>query len=264
MPEGDTIHRTAETLRRALDGRPLRAFEAPRLVRRGPEPGSRVEGVEALGKHLLVHFSDGTTLHTHMRMQGTWHVYRPGERWRKPRSQARVVLETGDAVAVCFSAPVVELIRRDDVRRHPALRRLGPDLCAPDPDLDGALRRLDRLVDPEAEVGVALLDQRIASGVGNVYRSEVLFACGLSPFTQVGGLDPGQRRGLLEAAARLLRENLEGGPRRTTSPGPGPRLAVYGRAGRPCPACGTPIRSARRGEEARTVFWCPACQARPP
>lgn len=262
MPEGDTIHRTADGLRRALTGGTVRSFEARRLVQRGPEPGTQVDGVEARGKHLLLHFDDGTTLHTHLRMQGTWHVYRPGEPWRKSRSAARAVLETELAVAVCFSAPVVELFSTADVRRHPALRRLGPDLCIRDPDLDEALRRLDGLLDPDEEIGVALLDQRVASGIGNVYKSEVLFACGVHPSTSIGDLDPRSRRELLATAARMLRENLDAGPRRTTAAGTGPRLAVYGRAGRPCPRCRSPIRSSRQGDAGRTTSWCPSCQSR--
>jgi endonuclease-8 len=255
MPEGDTIHRTAATLRRVLAGRELTGFRAPRLRPPLPAPGTRVERVEARGKHLLIRFADGRTLHTHMRMNGSWHTYRLGERWRRSPGAARAVLETSEGVAVCFAAPVVELLDDRDLARHPQLSRLGPDLCAPDADLDEAMARLASL-DPATEVGDALLDQRVACGIGNVYKSEVLFASRMDPFAAVGTLDEPTRRGLFETAADLLRRNFEGGPRRTVPEG----LAVYDRAGRPCRRCGTAIVSRRQGEDARTTWWCPACQ----
>ncbi len=255
MPEGDTIFRTAATLRAALAGRTLERFEAPRLRVRPPEVGTTVASVEARGKHLLIGFGDGRVLHTHMRMSGSWHVYPRGDRWRKPPGAVRVVLETQEVVAVCFRAPLVELLDAREVPRHPRLAALGPDLCSPSADLGEALGRMARLP-PETEVGVALLDQRVACGVGNVYRSETLFACRTDPFARVAELDERARRTLLSTASDLLRRNLGGGPRATYAGG----LAVYGRTGRPCPRCGAPIRSRRLGEAARTVYWCPGCQ----
>jgi endonuclease-8 len=259
MPEGDTIFRTATTLRRVLVGRSLVGFETPRLLAPVPEPGTRVVSVEARGKHLLIGLDDERVLHTHMQMSGSWHVYRPGERWRRPRTQARAILRTADAVAVCFRAPIVELLDAREVRTHPRLSALGPDLCSPDADLDEALARMARLP-LETEIGVALLDQRVACGVGNVYKSETLFACGTDPFARVADLDEHARRALLAKASELLRRNLDGGPRVTYGRG----LAVYDRAKRPCPRCGTPIRARRQGEAARTTYWCPSCQAPDP
>jgi endonuclease-8 len=255
MPEGDTIFRTATTLRRVLDGREITAFEAP--GRRGPLPlpGERVARVESRGKHLLIAFEGGAILHTHMQMDGTWHVYRPGERWWHPRSRARVIIRTADMVAVCFDAPVVELLTAPELERHPQIRALGPDLCYDDPDIDEALRRMASL-DPATPVGVAMLDQRVAAGVGNVYKSELLFACGVDPFAPIGDLDEPTRRRLFETASRLLRLNLEGGPRRTVREG----VAVYERGGRPCRHCGTLIQSRRQGETGRSTWWCPSCQ----
>ncbi len=256
MPEGDTIFRTATTLRRALVGRELLALETPRLRARPPAPGTRVVSVEVRGKHLLIALEDGRVLHTHMQMSGSWHVYRPDERWRRPQPQGRAILRTAEAVAVCFNAPVVELLDACELRTHRRLAALGPDLCSPSADLDEALTRLERLP-PETEIAVALLDQRVACGVGNVYKSETLFACRTDPFARVGDLDAATRRGLFETASDLLRRNLDGGPRVTFGGG----LAVYGRARRPCPRCGTPILARRQGEAARTTYWCPACQA---
>ncbi|MEO8293247.1 MAG: DNA-formamidopyrimidine glycosylase family protein [Actinomycetota bacterium] len=255
MPEGDTIHRTAATLRTVLEHQPLERFEAPRVGGRPPAAGSRIDAVEARGKHLLIRFDDGAVLHTHMRMTGSWHTYRPGEPWQRHASRARVVIQTPSSVAVCFDAPVIELLDERGLARHPQLRALGPDLCAAEPDVDEALRRLDAL-DPATPIGVALLDQRVASGVGNVYRCEVLWACGADPFRPVARVEADLRRRLLGTAARMLRANLEGRRRRTVPEG----LAVYDRAGRPCRRCGTTILTRRLGEQARSVWWCPACQ----
>jgi endonuclease VIII len=258
VPEGDTILRTARSLDRALAGRAVERFEAPRLVGLRPSPGARVSGVEAVGKHLFVNFEDGRSLHTHMRMNGSWHLYRPGAPWRKSASAARVVIEVEGAVAVCFSAPVVEMIDASGRARHQDV--LGPDLCRQDADLDEALRRIDRLVPPGTTVAEVLLDQRVAAGVGNVYKSEVLFACRVDPFTPVGRLDAAARRSLLETASAQLRANLDGWHRSTVAGG---GLAVYGRTGRPCRRCRTPIRSRRHGAQARTTYWCPTCQPSP-
>ncbi len=258
MPEGDTIHRAAARLSPALADRPLVRFEAHRLPRPWPEAGTVVTGVEARGKHLLVHFDDGRTLQTHMRMTGSWHLYRPGERWRKPAHLARAVLEVGPTasddgwVAVCFSAPVVELVR--EARTD----HLGPDLCTPDADLDEVVRRMGT-VDPSTPLADVLLDQRICCGVGNVYKSEVPFALGLHPLTPIGVLDDARRRAVAATAAAHLRRNLTTSSR-TTMDGPPGTLGVYGRRGDPCRRCGTPIDWARTGPQARGTYWCPSCQ----
>jgi endonuclease-8 len=256
VPEGDTIFRTAAALRTALAGEPLVRFETPRRRYAPFDDGVRVRSVEARGKHLLIAFDDGRVLHTHMQMSGSWHVYPTGGRWRRPAHQVRAVVEVPDAQAVCFQAPVVELLREQDLSRHPWLAALGPDLCSPVVDLDEVLARLGRLP-AETEIGVALLDQRVASGIGNVYRCETLFACGVDPFARVGDLGPDVRRALYATASELLRRNLDDGPRSTTPGG----LAVYRKSGRRCRRCGTPIRSRRQGEAARIVYWCPSCQA---
>jgi endonuclease-8 len=271
MPEGDTIARAARTLDGALAGRTLTRFEAPRLRGTTPRVGTRIEGVDARGKHLLVRFGDGRVLHTHMQMTGSWHVYRSGTRWRKPAHLARVVLEVDDGtVAVCFSAPVVEMLDGElrtlgsGGRRRGAagLATLGPDLCRPDVDIDEAVRRLGAL-DAATEIAVALVDQRVAAGVGNVYKSEVCFACAIDPRTPLGLLDEPIRRRLLETAARQLQANLDGS-RRTTVPGGVPgALAVYGRAGRGCRRCGDRIRRIRQGPTPRSTYYCPTCQPGP-
>jgi endonuclease-8 len=257
VPEGDTLTRTARSLDTALAGRRLSRLDLVRLAAAKPAAGTEITSVEARGKHLLVHFADGRSLHTHLQMHGSWHLYRVGEPWRRSRAQARVVLEVDDGtVAVCFAAPTVEMLDPRRPRRAAAgLDSLGPDLCHADVDLDEVLRRLERL-DPSIEIASALLDQRIAAGIGNVYKSEVCFACGVDPVTPLAALDTAARRALYERAATLLRANLGRAHRVTTSGG----LAVYGRAGSACRRCGTRIRRRQQGAPARSTYWCPTCQ----
>ncbi len=262
MPEGDTIHRTAASLRSALAGRTVTAIELPRVAGTLPRVGSQVEAVEARGKHLLVHFSDGLIVHTHLRMTGMWHVYAPGQRWRRPRSGARAVIAVDGAVAVCFFAPVVEVLDAPAVARHPSLRRLGPDLCLPTPDLDDALTRMERS-DTQAPLADVLLDQRVASGIGNVYKSEVCFLHGRHPATPLAAVPPEERRALLATAADLLRNNLGGMPRTTVPGAPPGSLWVYGRAGEACRRCGTTVVAADLGTPPRVTYLCPGCQPLP-
>lgn len=260
MPEGDTIFRAASVLRSGLVDRTLVSFEAPRLSVSGPEPGSVVSGVEARGKHLLIHFTGQPelTLRSHLKMTGSWHLYRTGQHWQRARHRARVIVEVDGFVAVCFDAPVIEVLPTQMLDRHPELARLGPDLSLDDADLAEAVARLRSLVQPETEIAVALLDQRIACGVGNVFKSEVLHACGVHPSTPVGALSPRAQDEIIEVAARQLRANRGGYPRRTVPEG----LAVYGRAGQACRVCGDTIRMCRQGEHPRVTYWCPTCQTR--
>lgn len=245
MPEGDTIHRTANRLREVLVGQRLVRLDAPRAHGTRPKPGATVDAVDAVGKHLVIHFSGDITLRTHMRMAGSWHVYRTGERWRKPAHLARAVLEVEGWTAVCFSAPVVEFETEGGSARNVA--HLGPDLTRSGVDLETAVERMSGTV----EVGVALLDQGIASGVGNIFKSESLFATRINPFTPVDDLGRDEKIELLTAASKLLRASVA--TARVTP-------AVYGRAGQPCLRCGTPIRARRQGEQQRTTYWCPTCQ----
>jgi endonuclease VIII len=263
VPEGDTLHKTATRLRPALAGHVLTRFEAPRLRGDRPALGTTVDDVEARGKHLLVHFGDGITLRTHLRMTGSWHVYREGERWQRPAHLARAVVGTDSGwLAVCFSAPVVETYHRA-VGDPEALQSLGPDLCVVDSSddavLDAVLQRATELTEPGMTLGEALLDQRIAAGIGNVYKSEACFTCGIDPGTLMAAVDDDTRRQVWSVAARQLQANLGHGERRTHARG----LAVYGRHGQACHRCGTPIRMTRHGSQARSSYWCPVCQRRP-
>jgi endonuclease VIII len=261
MPEGDTIYRTAATLQRWLAGREITSARV-RVVR---VPISRLVGatvveVEAQAKHLLMRLSTGDVLHTHMGMTGSWHVYSTGDRWFRPASQARLVLESGDRVAVCFNAPVVELLAGRDEALHPSLSRLGPDVLGESLDLE-AVRRRARL---RAEAGLAhtagelLLDQQVASGIGNIYRCESLYLCGVHPWRPVDDLDDSEIDRLILTASRLMRASATTHPGRV--PGPRGQAWVYGRSGRPCRRCGTTVRSQGLGRYARTVYWCPSCQ----
>lgn len=221
--------------------------------------GATIEAVEARGKNLLVRFDNGLEIRTHLGMNGSWHRYPSGARWRRPAARARLALEVPGSIAVCFDAPVVELFEQRAEHRHPALARLGPDLLAPDFETAEALRRMRDPARAALPIAEVLLDQRALAGIGNVYKSEVCFACRIHPLTPIAAVDAATRRELAETATRLLRANLGGGPR-TTAAGPPGTVAVYGRARRPCRRCGTPVSVARTGEQARSTYWCPVCQ----
>jgi endonuclease VIII len=256
MPEGDTIHRLAAELDSELGEGPLLGIRTLRPVPgRYPEPGAAIHGTEARGKHLLTRFGGGEILHTHLRMQGAWRLATPSARLPGRPSTRSVVIETARVIAVGVDVPVVELLTGRDLIRHPVLASLGPDLCAPDLDVDIVLARLGAL-DGATPIAVALLDQRVAAGIGNVYRSEILWACSQDPFAPLAEVPPPVRGTLYGAAHDLLRANLGPGPRRTVPGG----LAVYERAGRACLRCGGRIAAGRIGEVPRTVWWCRGCQ----
>ena len=273
MPEGDTLFRTAAGLRPFLVGRDVIAahVQGPGAV---PQihrvVGQRIDAVEAHGKNLLIRFHGGLELRTHLRMQGSWHRYRPGERWRRPPARARLVLEVPGSVAVCFDAPVVELFEQRAESIHGALSKLGPDLLDPAFDADEALRRLRDPVRADLDIAVALLDQRALAGIGNVIKNEVLWIDRVSPFVPVRDLDDQTLARLIATAQRLLLANVDPrrGPERVTTDGdrgaPGP-LYVYGRRGRPCRRCRALIRVARQGTDLpRSTYWCPTCQGEAP
>jgi endonuclease-8 len=274
VPEGDTLYRTAFVLREVLLGREILAARGrPDGVALGLVVGSRVDRVESQGKHLLIGFDDGRTLHTHLRMHGSWHRYRPGERWKRSPSRAVAVIEVPEAVVVCFDATTVELLDSRALKIHPTLTALGPDLLGEKLQLDEIVRRLRSPARSGMAVGEALLDQTVLAGLGNVYRSEVLFLEAIDPFLPLGHMDPARMPHLVEVAAQLLGANrltpdrvtmpdaLGAGPGATIGPRPpGRRLWVYGRAGRPCRRCGARIRTRVFGELPRRVFWCPSCQ----
>jgi endonuclease-8 len=263
VPEGDTIFRAARTLHAALAGRTVTRFAStlPRVAaaaRHYRIEGRAVAAVEARGKHLIVRFQGGPALHTHLRMTGSWHLYRAGTPWRKSAATARAVIETGDRLAVCFAAPVVEWLTPAQEAEHGPLASLGPDLLAP--GFDAGAARAGLRARAEREIGDVLLDQRALAGIGNVYKSETLFLCGVDPFARVAALDDATLDRLVATAARAMKRNLapDAGARRTRE---GPqRVWVYRREGEPCLRCGTVIQMRRQGEGARSTYWCPRCQ----
>lgn len=266
MPEGDTIFRTARTMHRVLAGRTIVAVEStmPSLARApgiGVLEGRTIDRVAAQGKHLLIYFSGDFVLRSHMRMHGSWHLYRAGDRWKRPRGSMRIVLRTAEVEAVAFDTPDAELVRTRDLARLTPLKHLGPDLLSGDFDADEATRRVVAI--PDRDIADALLDQQSAAGIGNVIKSEVLFMRGIHPWARVGTLSPPIVRQLLDEARRVLQISVaEGGVgRRTTGRvQPDARLYVYGRADRPCRRCGTLIQFAKQGRDARSTYWCPRCQ----
>ncbi len=259
MPEGDTIHHVASVLEAALAGHRIEAVDGSHhAVRREGRRlrGATVRAVEARGKHVLIHTDHGWTIRTHLQMTGRWRVYGPAEPWRISPGKARVVVRTSEAVAVCFATPSVEIDRTDRVLA--GLERLGPDLTAPQPDLAEAIRRTRTARHPT--LADLLLDQHTAAGIGNVYKSEVLFLAGLDPHAAPDTVGDAALVDVFARAARLLRANVAD-PRRTTTGSRGrQRLWVYDRRGRPCRRCGTAIRSDTHGTLDRVTYWCPTCQ----
>jgi endonuclease-8 len=259
MPEGDTVWRAARLLHEALAGHPLTRCDlrVPRLAT-VDLTGRGVTEVVPRGKHLLSRIEGGLTLHSHLRMDGAWQIYAAGERWRGgPTHQIRAVLGTADSTAVGYRLPVLELLRTADEAK--VVGHLGPDLLAADWDPDEARRRL--LADPSRALGEALLDQRNLAGIGNVYKSELCFLIGTSPWSPVAAVPDLDR--LTELARKLLTANRDRVARVTTpSARPDRRLWVYGRAGKPCRRCGTAIREGEQGRaaEERVTYWCPRCQ----
>ena len=268
MPEGDTLARTAAGLRPHLVGREILAARVGprgREVQVGRLVGARVEAVESRGKHLLVRSSNGLELRTHLGMHGSWHRYRPGERWRRAPSRASLVLEVPGAVAVCFDASVVELYEARAASVHPVLAALGPDLLDPAFDGEEAHRRLRDPSRADRPIAEALLDQRALAGIGNVYKNEALWVERVDPFATVASLDDAALDRLVATARRLMLANAgpASGPERTTTGSRRrgeSRLWVYGRAGRPCRRCGTVILARRHGALPRMTCWCPGCQ----
>jgi endonuclease VIII len=274
MPEGDTIFRAARTLHRALAGKPVTAFASmfPALNRinaDAPIAGRTIERIHSTGKHLLMHFSGDLVLRTHMRMNGSWHIYRRGERWQRARRDMRVVVATADFEAVGFNIPVAEFLSETEVTKSQELRTLGPDVLADSFDAQKVIANLRER--SGWEIAEALLNQHVLAGLGNVYKSEILFMCRISPFARVEELTDADLKSIVEESRRVLTLNVSeglelmttyGGMRRTTGRGnPSDRLWVYGRARLPCRRCGSPVRVRKQGGDARLTYFCPGCQA---
>ena len=259
MPEGDTIFWTAARLRPLLQGQTILAarsrvpgLAADALVQR------TVQSVEARGKHLLIGLDNRSTIHSHLGMHGAWHVYARGETWQKAEWQAALVVEVPGAVCVCFHPQILELLTAAQLQRHAHLSQLGPDLLGDNIEEAEVLRRF-RGHNP-IPIGEAVMNQTIVCGIGNVYKSEVLFIARVHPFQTVGTLSDEQILQIVRTAIECMQRNLDGYPRRTRLGLSGGRTWVYGRQGKRCFVCGEPIRLRRQGELGRTTCWCPRCQ----
>ncbi len=264
MPEGDTIHKIAEAIRPRLEGqRIVRARIGHRPRHRAFENlnGRSVESVYASGKHLLFVMSGGLVLRTHLGMYGSWHRYRVDESWRKPESQLSLALWTERDVFVCFNGRELICLPAASITQSVFRQRLGPDLLQTPVAPDALVGRARDFLEPQTPLVDVLLDQRAASGIGNVYKSEVLFIERMHPLTPLAECSDEELVRLYARATDLLERNLGGGRRRTRFPADGAgRLWVYGRGDKPCHRCGTAIRYQRLGRDLRGTYWCPACQ----
>jgi endonuclease-8 len=240
MPEGDTIFRIARTLDEALAGKVVTRFETmlPKLER-GSIKGRTVQRVRSVGKNLIIEFSGDLSLRTHLRMNGSWHLYRAGERWRKKRDDMRIVIATADFEAVGFNIPVAELNSELAV---------GPDLLGKTLDIDEVVRRIHEHA--SEEIGSVLLNQHVVAGIGNIYKSEVLYVCGINPFTRVETLDDTALQRIVKKGRAILQRSTRERP----------RFQVYERGGQPCRKCGSRIEYKKQGPEIRGTYWCPKCQ----
>lgn len=274
MPEGDTIFRAARTLHRALAGKAVTDFQTvlPKLSRVHedyPITGRTIESVQSSGKWISMHFSGDLVLLTHTLMNGSWHIYRPGERWQRKREDMRIVIATEDFVAVGFNVPVAEFHSEKSLAERSGISRIGPDILSGEFSSADAISALRS--QPDMGIGEALLRQSLIAGLGNVYKSEVCFACGVNPFRRVATLSDSELECLVKISRKFLLANVTdaSGPhmvtytgfRRTTGrANAADRLWVYGRAGQPCRRCSTPIQRKKQASDARVTFWCPQCQ----
>jgi len=274
MPEGDSIYRAARTLNLALAGQTVTSFESalPYLSRVEVDHGvvgRTVEKVAARGKWLLMYFSGDLILLSHMLMSGSWHIYRPGETWKRRRYDMRVVIGTSKILAVAFNVPVGEFHTANSLTRREGFRSVGPSTLADNFDESEVVARLRARAD--LEIGVSLLTQSLLSGIGNIFKSEICFACGINPFRTVSDLTDDDLRCLVSTARKFMLANVTESSgnkittyvpmRRTTGrANTTERLWVYKRTGEPCRHCGAAIVSRKQGFDARTSFWCPRCQ----
>jgi endonuclease-8 len=274
MPEGDTIYRAARSMHRVLAGQRVVRFDTAyahldRVHVDTPIVGRVIERCAAAGKHHLIVFSGELILRTHMRMSGSWHLYRPGERWWRGPQALRVRIDTADWVAVAFSVPVAEFVTPAQLASTGPVAALGPDLLGGEFDRGEAVRRLAAA--GHQPVAMSLLDQRLVAGIGNIYKSEVLFLSGVHPFTPSAAVPPAVLERMMDLARGLLRDNVVEGAaaaiqtyrtlrQASRASAHDESLWVYGRAGKPCRKCATPIEMQKMGPDARPTFWCPHCQ----
>ncbi|HEX3374981.1 MAG TPA: DNA-formamidopyrimidine glycosylase family protein [Edaphobacter sp.] len=282
MPEGDTIYRAARALQKSIGGKVVTGFETglAKLARVNddtPLVGRIVEKVESRGKWCLIFFSGDLILVTHMLMSGSWHLYRPGERWRMGRARMRVVIRARDWEAVGFNIPVAEFHTARSLMqpgsRSSQVPKLGPDILAEGFSVEDGVARLAAYgqENPDAEIAVVLLNQRVLAGLGNVYKSEVLFAAGVNPFRAMRTITAREVQTIVDVARRYMKANVvdgkgdgivtySGNRRTTRAMDREERLWVYQRQGQECRRCGAAVMMRKQGVQARSTYWCPACQ----
>jgi endonuclease-8 len=278
MPEGDTIYRAARALQNAIGDKVVTGFETglAKLARVNddlPLVGRTVDKVESRGKWCLIFFSGDLILVTHMLMSGSWHLYRTGERWRMGRARMRVVIRTDDWEAVGFNIPVAEFYTARSLERSSQVPKLGPDILSDCFSVEGGVARMAAYgrENPEAEIALVLLNQRVLAGLGNVYKSEVLFAAGVNPFRAMRTITPREMQAIVDVAQRYMKANVvdgkgdsivtySGNRRTTRAMDREERLWVYQRQGQECRRCGTAVMMRKQGVQARSTYWCPACQ----
>jgi endonuclease-8 len=278
MPEGDTIYRAARALQKAIGGKVVTGFETAlaKLARVNDDAalvGRIVEKVESRGKWCLIVFSGDLILVTHMLMSGSWHLYRTGERWQIGRARMRVVIRTADWEVVGFDIPVVEFHTARSLERSSQVPKLGPDLLSENFTVEGGVERIAAYgrENPDAEIAVVLLNQRVLAGLGNVYKSEVLFAAGINPFRAMRTIMPREMQAMVDIAQRYMKANVvdgkgdgivtySGNRRTTRAMDREERLWVYRRRGQECRRCGEAVMMRKQGVQARSTYWCPDCQ----
>ncbi|MCW2961606.1 MAG: glycosylase [Thermoleophilia bacterium] len=264
MPEGHTIHRAARRLRSVLAGNRLERVSArgAHLVAAKAEQrlrGATVTEVEARGKHLLIHTDAGWSIHSHLRMDGVWHLYRVGDVWKKSRRRAWLQLGAGEWDAVNFDGPILEIARTEELLRDRRLTELGPDILVEPFDDANFLRRMRRL--NAQEIGEAVMQQRAVAGIGNIYKSESLFIAGIDPWRRNADLSDEELLSIRTTATRIMQDGVLDA-RAITFTGPGaPGRWAYGRAGEPCRRCGAPIQRRKQGADQRSTYWCENCQS---
>jgi endonuclease-8 len=278
MPEGDTIYRAARALEKAIGGKVVTGFETglaklARVNEDAPLVGRVVEKVESRGKWCLIFFSGDLILATHMLMSGSWHLYRTGERWRVGRGRMRVVIRTGDWEAVGLNIPVAEFFTARSLERSSQIPKLGPDILSKSFKVEDGVTRLAAYAreEPDAEIGVVLLNQRVLAGLGNVYKSEVAFAAGVNPFRTMRTITQREMQAMVDFAQRYMKANVvegkgegivtySGGRTTRHAMDREERLWVYQRQGGECRRCGAVVMMRKQGVQARSTYWCPECQ----
>jgi endonuclease VIII len=254
MPEGDTIHYAANRIRPVLEGHVPDALETlhPRFARdRWGErlAGQAVRSVDAHGKHLFLRFEGGLTIHSHLRMTGSWRVL---DADRRPSRAAWLVIRREGRQVVQFKGPVLELMTDSRTRLDQRIAGLGPDILAPEFDYGRFLRRL-REDDPTRPIGDAVIEQKTVAGIGNLWKAEACWAAQIDPWRRTGEVSDAEAVAIVDAARPRMQESARGGFHTRKD-------QVYNRAGRPCPRCGTPIEARGQWDDNRTTFWCPGCQ----